>query len=117
MMACDALSQRWRKTAAKRLSSGVVEDWGACATVGLPGACLLSDYLITLSQSGRLLASMTVSAARFAEVRELMRQRFPAGDGLNCASKRAGKAAGCCWRWSTCDRGTERWLIRWIACA
>ncbi|MBG6604339.1 MOSC domain-containing protein [Pseudomonas aeruginosa] len=28
MMACDALSQRWRKTAAKRLSSGVVEDWG-----------------------------------------------------------------------------------------
>ena len=35
----------------------------------------MSDYLITLSQSGRLLASMTVSAARFAEVRELMRQR------------------------------------------
>lgn len=83
MMACDALSQRWRKTAAKRLSSGVVEDWAAPArTVGLPGACLLSDYLITLSQSGRLLASMTVSAARFAEVRELMRQRFPAGDGF-----------------------------------
>lgn len=83
MMACDALSQRWRKTAAKRLSSGVVEDWGPrLRTVGLPGACLLSDYLITLSQSGRLLASMTVSAARFAEVRELMRQRFPAGDGF-----------------------------------
>ena len=66
---------------------------GAARTVGLPGACLLSDYLITLSQSGRLLASMTVSAARFAEVRELMRQRFPPATASNCASKRAGKAS------------------------
>ncbi|MDF5925480.1 hypothetical protein P4161_18040 [Pseudomonas aeruginosa] len=70
----------------------------------------MSDYLITLSQSGRLLASMTVSAARFAEVRELMRQRFPPATASNCASKRAGKSVGCwsrghracaCWRWST----------------
>jgi hypothetical protein len=29
MMACDALSLRWRKTAAQRLASGVVEDWTA----------------------------------------------------------------------------------------
>ena len=92
MMACDALSQRWRKTAAKRLSSGVVEDWGrACADRRITGSMPLSDYLITLSQSGRLLASMTVSAARFAEVRELMRQRFPPATASNCASKRAGK--------------------------
>ncbi len=27
MMACDALSLRWRKTAAQRLTSGVLEDW------------------------------------------------------------------------------------------
>ncbi|MDF3935530.1 MOSC domain-containing protein [Pseudomonas citronellolis] len=29
MMACDALSLRWRKIAAQRLASGVVEDWTA----------------------------------------------------------------------------------------
>ncbi|KAF1052320.1 MAG: Protein YiiM [Stenotrophomonas maltophilia] len=29
MLACDALSLRWRKNAAKRLASGVVEDWTA----------------------------------------------------------------------------------------
>ncbi|AVK07730.1 MULTISPECIES: hypothetical protein [Pseudomonas aeruginosa group] len=42
----------------------------------------MNDYLITLSQAGRLLARMEVSAARFAEVRELMRRRFPNEDGF-----------------------------------
>ena len=44
MMACDALSLRWRKTAAQRLTSGVLEDWTArlagpeCSEQGgLPG--------------------------------------------------------------------------------
>ncbi|MOA32993.1 6-N-hydroxylaminopurine resistance protein [compost metagenome] len=29
MLACEALSLRWRKTAARRLASGEVEDWTA----------------------------------------------------------------------------------------
>ncbi len=86
----------------------------------------MSDYLITLSQSGRLLASMTVSAARFAEVRELMRQRFPAGDGfeLRIETRREsrrlleqGPAGRALAGGGVHDRGTERWLMRWIACA
>ncbi|VFT16101.1 putative sulfurase [Pseudomonas aeruginosa] len=84
MMACDALipalAQDSGETPVQRRGGRL--GAAPARTVGLPGACLLSDYLITLSQSGRLLASMTVSAARFAEVRELMRQRFPAGDGF-----------------------------------
>ena len=108
MMACDALSS----VGARQRRNACPAAWwktGACAG-RLPGACLLSDYLITLSQSGRLLASMTVSAARFAEVRELMRQRFPAGDGFELRFETRRESVGCwsrghracaCWRWST----------------
>ncbi|MGA4817567.1 hypothetical protein ACPA9J_35030 [Pseudomonas aeruginosa] len=60
-------------------------------TVRITETCLLSDYPDHPDQSGRLLASMTVSAAPLvvhrADAASARRRRLP-----DCASKRAGES-------------------------
>lgn len=120
-MACDALSQRQARQRRNACPAAWWKTGGrACTGRRITGSMPSERLPDHLELSGWLLASMTVSAARFAEVRELMLGVFPPATVSNCASKRAGKppavgtgaggralAGG-----GVHDRGTGRWLMR-----